>query len=263
MAVSWFTCRQQRTTVASKASMHYIARQGGRAVWALLLAFVIFAGIMGGIFTATEASPVAVVYALLVSFFIHRELRFRELPDLFVRAAKTSAVLSFLIACASLFAWTASMGKLPQVLTSGLLEFCDTIIHAWPAELDPVSFALVRRILVLMILNVALLAVGMFMDAGPVLLIVVPVLLPISHAIGMGEGLAAVHFGVLVVANLVIGLITPPVGTTLFVASAVGHVKISQMTPYVLRFMAVMVAVQLLITYVPAFTTWLPSLSKN
>jgi len=91
----------------------------------------------------------------------------------------------------------------------------------------------------------------------------VPVLLPISQAIGMGRGLAAVHFGVLVVANLVIGLITPPVGTILFVASAVGRVKMSQMVPYVLRFMVVMIAVQLLITYFPPITTWLPGLLEN
>ncbi|UCC99195.1 MAG: TRAP transporter large permease [Phycisphaerales bacterium] len=263
MLASWLTFRHQKTAIAPKASVHYIAQQGIRAVWALLLAFIIFAGIMGGVFTATEASAVAVVYALLVSFVVHRELRVRELPGLFVRAAKTSAVLSFLIACASLFAWTVSMGKLPQVLTSGLLEFCDVVISAWPAELNPAASAMARRILVLMILNITLLAVGMFMDAGPALLIVVPVLLPISRAIGMGQGLAAVHFGVLVVANLIIGLITPPVGTTLFVASAVGRVRIGQMVPYVLRFMAVMVVIQLLITYVPAFTTWLPGLLKN
>ncbi len=261
--VSWLTCRRQEMTTATRPSFGHVLRQGGRAVWALLLAAIIFVGIMGGFFTATEASAVAVVYALVVGFVIHRQLRLRELPDLFVRAAKTSAVLSFLIACASLFAWTLSIGKLPQVLASGLLEVCDTIVRAWPGQLDPAALALARRVLVLMILNITLLAVGMFMDAGPTLLIVVPVLLPISHAIGMGRGLAAVHFGVLVVANLVIGLITPPVGTTLFVASAVGRVKMNQMVPYVLRFMVVMITVQLLITYFPPITTWLPGLLEN
>jgi TRAP-type C4-dicarboxylate transport system permease large subunit len=100
----------------------------------------------------------------------------------------------------------------------------------------------------------------MFIDVAPGLLIVVPVLLPISEAIGMQTGLSAVHFGVLVVSNLVIGLVTPPVGSTLFVASGVGKTSINNMLPYVFRFLAVMITVQFLITYVPFFTTFLPSL---
>jgi TRAP-type C4-dicarboxylate transport system permease large subunit len=113
-------------------------------------------------------------------------------------------------------------------------------------------------VFVLFVLNLSLLVVGMFIDVGPGLLIVAPVVLPISKEIGMDTGLDQVHFGVMVVSNLIIGLVTPPVGSTLFVASAVGRTDIPQMMPYLLRFLAVMFVVQLLITFVPLITTGLP-----
>ena len=107
-----------------------------------------------------------------------------------------------------------------------------------------------------------LIAFGMFIDIAPGLLIIVPVLLPISQEIGMGSGLEAVHFGLIVVTNMIIGLVTPPVGTTLFVASAVGKTNISSMVPHVLRFIVIMYIVQLIITYFPPANTFLPSLMK-
>ena len=112
----------------------------------------------------------------------------------------------------------------------------------------------------LLLINLALLLVGLVIDIAPALLIVVPVLLPVSEAIGMGSGLGAVHFGVLVVSNLVVGLVTPPVGTTLLVAAGVGRVQPSEVVRYILPFLGVMILVQLLITFVPAVTTALPSL---
>jgi tripartite ATP-independent transporter DctM subunit len=224
------------------------------------MAVIIFVGILGGIFTATEASAVAVMYAAAVGLIIYRQLRIVELPEILIVAAKTTASLSFLIACASLFSWTLSMGKVPEVMTAGLMNVADTIIAPVADSLSPDMADSLRRIVVLMVLNVSLLLVGMFIDAGPGLLIVVPVVLPISKAIGMDSGLDAVHFGVLVVTNMVIGLVTPPVGSTLFVASAIGRATIPQMVPHLLRFLAVMLVVQLLITFVPAITTALPSL---
>jgi tripartite ATP-independent transporter DctM subunit len=224
------------------------------------LAVIIFAGIMGGVFTATEASSVAVVYALVVSLLIYRQLGIRDLPRLFVSAAKTTAALSFVLACASLFAWTMGIGKVPEVVTAALLNGTDSFLSLFSGGMSPETFALVRRIVILLVLNIALLMIGTVLDVAPALLIVAPVLLPVSQAIGMGSGLAAVHFGVMVVSNLVIGLVTPPVGTTLFVASGIGRVEVSQLVPHVLRFLIVMLIVQLLVTYVPAITTTLPSL---
>jgi C4-dicarboxylate transporter DctM subunit len=202
------------------------------------------------------------MYAAIVGLVIYRQLRVRDLPAILVSAAKTTASLSFLIACASLFSWTLSMGKVPGVMTEGLVQLADTVVAPLSDSLSPDILASLRKIVVLLVLNISLLAVGMFIDAGPGLLIVVPVVIPISKAIGMDSGLAAVHFGVLVVTNMVIGLVTPPVGSTLFVASAIGRATIPQMMPHLVRFLAVMIVVQLLVTFVPAITTALPSLMK-
>lgn len=246
----------------SKATWKELRTSAFGSIFPGILVFIIFAGIMGGVFTATEASGIAVVYAALVGFFVYRELKMKDIPAVVIRATKTTASLSFLIACASLFAWTLAIGKVPETFTSGLVDTCDQFIHAVMPGLEGESFLEARRIVVLITLNILLLLFGMFIDAGPGLLIVVPVVLPISKAIGMSTGLAAVHFGVLVVSNMIIGLITPPVGSTLFVAGAIGDVSISRMTPHVLRFLVVMVLVQLLTTYYAPISTWLPSLMK-
>ena len=260
LVVCSYTIRGMKVVPEPRASFREVRESVTGSVWAIALVVIIFAGIMGGVFTATEASAVAVVYAALVGFLVYRKLRLRDLPRILMTAAQTTASLSFLIATASLFAWTLAIGKVPEAITTGLVSFSDQLIGFWAADISPEAFLVIRKVIILMVLNVVLLLIGMFIDAGPGLLIVVPVVLPISEAIGMSTGLSAVHFGVLVVSNLVIGLVTPPVGSTLFVASAVGQVSIAQMVPYVLRFLLVMVVVQLLITYVSPITTFLPSL---
>ena len=233
-----------------------------QSFWVMLLMVIILGGIMGGMFTTTEASSVAVIYALLISMFVYKQLKLRDLPKIFLSAAKTTAALSFLLACASLFAWTLSIGQIPIVIANAILSTSDSIIGFFTSDISPEAFFTVRKIVVLLILNIVLLIFSMFIDIAPGLLIVVPVLLPISAAIGMDSGLAAVHFGVLVVSNMAISLVTPPVGSTLFVASAVGKVSVSQMLPYIFRFFTVMVIAQLLVTYIPFFTTFLPSFMK-
>lgn len=233
-----------------------------KSVWVILLMLIIFGGIMGGVFTATEASAVAVVYALLVSMVVYKQIKFKNLPGLFVSAAKTTAALSFLLACASLFAWTLSIGQIPVIISSALINSSDSIIHFFNLNLSPDTYFLLKKMIILALLNLALFFISMFIDVAPGLLIVVPVLLPVSEAIGMATGLSAVHFGVLVVSNMIIGLITPPVGSTLFVASGVGKTNINEMLPYVFRFLAVMLIVQLLITYIPFISIALPSLME-
>lgn len=231
-----------------------------KSVWVILLMVIIFGGIMGGVFTATEASAVAVVYALLVSMVVYKQIKFKNLPGLFVSAAKTTAALSFLLACAGLFAWTLSIGQIPVIISNALINSSDNIIHFFNLDLSPQAYFLLKKIIILALLNLALFFISMFIDVAPGLLIVVPVLLPVSEAIGMATGLSAVHFGVLVVSNMIIGLVTPPVGSTLFVAGGVGKTNINEMLPYVFRFLAVMLIVQLLITYIPFISTALPSL---
>lgn len=262
MGVSWNYARKMGVEPAVKATLGEMLQATWQAMFGFLMVVIIFVGIMSGVFTATEASAVAVIYAALVSLLIYRDIGITNLPEILVASAKTTASLSFLIATASLFSWTLSIGKAPEAMTAALMQTADVAV-GWIGEgLEPETVAVLRKTFVLLVLNVSLLAVGMFIDAGPGLLIVVPVVLPISAAIGMNSGLSAVHFGVLVVSNMIIGLVTPPVGSTLFVASAVGRSSVPQMMPYLLRFLAVMFFVQLLITFVPPITTWLPSLME-
>src|SRR5690606_38199185 len=260
ITISSFMTRKMNIIKEKKADFKEVKESVIGAFFPIGLVILIFVGIMGGIFTATEASAVAVVYAAIVGFFIYGKLKIKDLPKILISSAKTTAALSFLIACASLFAWTLAIGKVPEQLTEGLVAFSNDLIVTFGSDLSPETANQVRTILILIILNIVLFLIGMFIDAGPGLLIVVPVVLPISEAIGMDTGLDAVHFGVLVVSNMIIGLVTPPVGSTLFVASAVGKVSIAKMTPYILKFLLAIGIIQLLITYFSPITTFLPSL---
>jgi C4-dicarboxylate transporter DctM subunit len=186
--------------IEEKATTKERIQRTGNAFWVMLLIVIIFGGIMGGIFTATEASAVAVLYALLVSLFIYKEIKFRDLPKLFLSAAKTTAALSFILACASFFGWTLSIGQIPMIISNALLSSADGIINFFTfSDMSPDTYFIWRKVIVLLLLNIALFMISMFIDIAPGLLIVVPVLLPVSEAIGMGSGLAAVHFGLLVV----------------------------------------------------------------
>jgi tripartite ATP-independent transporter DctM subunit len=258
ICISWHYAGKWRLPLRPKQSLRTVARSALGAVFALVLVLIIFGGILGGVFTATEASAVAAVYALFISMVVYRQVRLPDLPRIFVSAAKTTATLSFLISAAGLFSWVLSVGYVPQALAAALLSACDALVQAVAGGLDPAIARGLNVVVVLLALNLLLLVVGMFVDAGPALLIVVPVLKPIGDQLGLDP----VHFGVMVVCNLVIGLVTPPVGTTLFVGSGVGKVKISEMVPHVLRFLPAMLVVQLLVTFIPAITTFLPRLLK-
>ena len=260
MIVTSRYAKKFNVVVEEKTCLKERIRCTAKSIWVILLMLIIFGGIMGGLFTATEASAVAVLYALLVSMIIYRQIKIKNLPSLFVAAAKTTAALSFLLACASLFAWTLSIGQIPVIISNALISSSDSIISFFSADLSPETYFFWKKIIILALLNIALFFISMFIDVAPGLLIVVPVLLPVSEAIGMATGLSAVHFGVLVVSNMIIGLVTPPVGSTLFVASGVGKTTINEMLPYDFRFLMVMMIVQLLITYIPFVSTVLPSL---
>jgi len=257
--VSWQFSRKMDIVVEKRATLAEIKKAAYQAIFAVLLAVLMFMGILKGIFTATEASAVAVVYAATVGLFVYQEIQIKHIPAILISAAKTTASLSFIIVSASLFAWTLSIGKVPEIMTGSMLHFTDFILGLFGNAIDPENIFMARKVLILIVLNISLILVGMFVDPGPGLLIVVPVVLPLSSIIGMDSGLSAIHFGLIVVSNLIIGLVTPPVGSTLFVASAIGKVPILQMTPYLIKFLAVMVMVQFLITFVPMITTWLPS----
>jgi tripartite ATP-independent transporter DctM subunit len=254
--VSWRYARSHAMPVRPRAQWSAVGRSAMSAIWAVLLVVIIFGGIFGGVFTATEASAVAVVYALAVSLLVYRQVGVKDLPRIFVNAAKTTATLSFLIAAAGLFSWVLSVGNIPQLVTGALLGACDVVVGGFEGVLSPEAMTVLRLVVVLLVVNVLLLCVGAFVDAGPALLIVVPILKPI----GVELGIDPVHFGVIIVSNLVLGLVTPPVGTTLFVASGVGGVSLARIIPHALRFLPAMFFVQLLITFVPRISTFLPGL---
>ncbi|MHC4645124.1 MAG: TRAP transporter large permease [Planctomycetota bacterium] len=265
MAVSFLYARKMKIPV-EKGSGFFAGLRSSllKSTWAIILVMIIFFGILGvpglfkGIFTATEASAVAVVYALFVGFFVYRQLHLKDLPRIFAGAAKTTAMLTFLICAAGLFGWVLSLGFVPTAITNGLLNGSESVVSGLRDILSEAQFFIVKKYVVLIALNAALLLIGMFVDAGPAIIILAPIVFPIGRELGMSD----YHFGVMVVTNLVIGLVTPPVGTTLFVASGVGRVRLASLIPFVLRFLLVMIFAQLLIILLPPLTTWLPGFIK-
>jgi tripartite ATP-independent transporter DctM subunit len=202
----------------------------------LLLIVIVLGGILGGVFSATEASAVAVAYALLLGMGLYREIHARRLPDILLRSAKTTAVVMLLIGTSSAMSWALSFERVPQTAGDALLGLAHT------------------PLMVLMIINVLLLVVGTFMDMTPATLIFTPILLPAVVALGVDP----VHFGIILITNLCIGLCTPPVGTCLFLACSVGNTTIARVVPRAIPFFIAMIVALLLITYIPALSLWLP-----
>jgi C4-dicarboxylate transporter DctM subunit len=208
------------------------------ALWALGMPGIIVGGIMSGIFTATESAVIATDYALFVGLFVHRELTFRGLPAIFVRAAITSALVMFIIANASLFGWVLAFEEIPQAITQAFLSLSN----------DPV--------VLLLLVNLLLLLVGTLIETGSALIIFVPLLVPLVPHLNIDP----VTFGVVVVTNLAIGMLTPPMGICLFVSCSIAGISLERISRAVAPFLLVMIADLLIITFVPFFTTYIPKL---
>lgn len=207
------------------------------AFFGLFTIVIIMGGILSGVFTATESSAIAVVYAFFVAFFIYRDMTIPKFWKILWDASKTIIAVMFLIASASTFGWLLAYLKIPDAIAQMVLS----ISH--------------NRYLVLLMINVVLLFLGMIMDMAPLILITTPIFLPIVTRIGISP----IHFGIIMLMNLGIGLCTPPVGNTLFVGCIVGKMKIEEVVKSLWPFYIAMVAVVLLVTYVPFFAMWLPS----
>jgi len=206
------------------------------AFWSLLTLFIIVLGVAGGVFTATESAGIAALYATIVSLFIYRELKFKDLLPVVLKACRTIGMVTLIIASSAAFGWVVSLIQLPAKITSGILSISD------------------NKYIVLLIINLILLFLGMIMDMGPIILVVTPILMPVVRAMEVN----LVHFGIILLLNLAIGLTTPPVGTALFVGSAVGEISIERLTKALLPQYCVMVVVLFLVTYIPAITLFLP-----
>ncbi|WP_439213706.1 TRAP transporter large permease [Duffyella gerundensis] len=206
------------------------------AFWGLFTIVIILGGILTGIFTATESAAIACLWAFLVTMFIYRDFKWNQLHILLFRTIKTVTIVMVLIAFAASFGAVMTFMQLPQMITDTFTSISD------------------NKYVILMCINVLLLVIGTLMDMAPIILILTPVLLPVTNALGIDP----VHFGMIMMTNLGIGLITPPVGSVLFVASAVSKQKIEQVVRAMLPFYCVLFIVLLLITYIPAISLWLP-----
>lgn len=206
------------------------------ALPSLLLVILVLGGILGGVFSATEASAIAVAYALVLGGLVYRQIRWEQLPELVLRSAKTTAVVMLLVGASQAMSWALAYEQVPQLVSEAMIGLSS------------------NPLMVLLLINLLLLMVGVFMDMTPAVLIFTPIFLPVVVALGMDP----VHFGIVLIANLCIGLCTPPVGTCLFVACGVGRTSLARVVPPMIPFFIAMVAALLLITYWPALSLALP-----
>jgi tripartite ATP-independent transporter DctM subunit len=209
----------------------------GEAVLGLFTMVIILGGILSGIFTATESASIAVLWAFFVTMFIYRDYKWSELPKLMHRTVKTVTIVMILIGFAAGFGYIMTLMQIPLKITGVLASLSD------------------NRYVILMAINVLLLGLGTLMDMAPLILIMTPILMPVVKSIGVDP----VHFGMIMMVNLSIGLLTPPVGGLLFVGSAVGKVTIEQLVKALMPFFLVLLAILMAVTYIPALSLWLPS----
>ena len=210
------------------------------ALWGLVTVVIIMGGILSGVFTPTESAAVACVYAFLVTFLVYRDYRWRDLPHLVHRVVKTVAMVMMLIGFSVGFGYMMAIMQIPAKLTQFFLGISE------------------NKYVFLLLANLLLLVLGTFMDLAPMLLICTPIFMPVILKLGIDP----VHFGMIMILNLGIGLITPPVGPTLFVGCAVGKVTLEELTRELWPFYGAMCFALLLVTYIPALSLWLPGLMK-
>ncbi|MCC4289285.1 TRAP transporter large permease [Vreelandella aquamarina] len=208
------------------------------AKWALLVPVIILGGIYGGVFTPTEAAAIGVLYGLVVGMFIYRELKFSALYKIFANAALTTATIMLIVGTATVFGRVLAIERIPMMLADAITAAVDS---PW---------------VLLLLLNVLLLVIGTFMETLAAIIIMTPILLPLVIALGISPE----HFGIVMIVNLAIGMVTPPVGVNLFVASRVAGVSLTEVIRGGLKPLAVLMMVLILLTYVPQLSLWLPSL---
>ncbi|WP_298338961.1 TRAP transporter large permease [uncultured Algibacter sp.] len=232
-----FVAIRRRFVRGQRATLKEVWNHFRKAFFSLLMLVIVVGGIVAGIFTATEASVIAVLYAAILAL-IYRDVTIKNFPNILLNSAKTTAVVMFLICTSMAMSWLFSFESIPELMSNFLLE----------------QFS--SKFAIFLVINLTLLIIGTFMDMTPAVLIFTPIFLPVVVALGMDP----VHFGIVLVLNLCIGLCTPPVGTILFVGSGIAKVSVSQVVKPLLPFLLIMVIVLFLITYIPEISMWLPRL---
>ena len=238
MAVVYFIARKR----GYRAKTKFTAKEAGnvivQALPCLLLIVIVIGGIIAGIFTATEGSVIAVVYSLLLSLFVYKSITWKDIPKLLKDSADMTGIIIFLIGVSSIMSWVMAFTNIPSMVSSALLSVSNS------------------KYVIFLLINIILLVVGTFMDMTPACLIFTPIFLPICTALGMDT----IHFGIMMIFNLCIGTITPPVGTTLFVGVKVGGVKLEDVIKQLIPYFVAIIVVLMLVTYIPQLSLWLPSL---
>jgi C4-dicarboxylate transporter DctM subunit len=233
--VAYFISRKRGYGKEEKSSFKDIAIAFKNAILAMLMPVIILGGIYGGIFTPTEGSVVAVVYGLIVGLLIYKEIKWRDLPEIFISSAVTSAVILFIISCASIFGFLLTREQIPQQISNIMLG------------------ATTNPIMLLIIINIILLIVGTFLETAAAIVILAPILVPVVSA----AGIDLVHFGVIMVVNLAIGMVTPPVGINLFVASNIANIKLEQIVRAIIPFIIILIVDVLILSFMPSISLFL------
>ena len=232
-----FVAHKRNFPKGERSSLFGIFTFFRKAFFSLLLLVIVVGGIVAGIFTATEASVIAVLYAGVLAL-IYGDMKTKDFPEILLSAAKTTAVVMFLICTSMAMSWLFSFEGIPEMISSFLLE------------------QLSNKFVIFLAINIILLIVGTFMDMTPAVLIFTPIFLPVVTALGMDP----VHFGIIMVLNLCIGICTPPVGTILFVGSGIAKVPVTKVIKHLLPFLAIMVIVLMFVSYIPELSLFLPRL---
>jgi C4-dicarboxylate transporter DctM subunit len=238
MVAVWWRAGKMNITPPPKASFAEVVRTFRESMWGLALLVIIMGGIYGGIFTPTEAAAVSAVYALFVALFIYKDLSFKHLPEVFLESAKTTVMLMFIVGNALLFAHVLTTERIPQAIAEQIMS----------AGMSPWVF--------LLVVNLILLVAGNFMEPTGIILILAPILFPISQQLGIDP----IHLGVIMVVNMEIGMVTPPVGLNLFVTSGVTGMSLMEVTRAALPWLSVLLVFLVIITYVPAISLALPNM---
>jgi len=238
ICVNYFRSKQLGYPTEEKRNWKQRWRTFTDAIWGLMMPIIILGGIMSGVFTPTESAAIAVVYGLLVSFFIYKELSLKDLVPIFYRASLNSAMIMLLIAAASPFGWVMTIEQVPQMASSAILGLSDNM-----------------HIIYLLMLIIYLI-LGTFMETAAIILLVVPIFAPIAESLGIDM----VHFGVVTVIALAIGMATPPVGIALFATCGISNITIGQITKKVVPFLIALIAGLIVLAYVPILSTFLPKL---
>ncbi|MBP9928293.1 MAG: TRAP transporter large permease subunit [Rhodoferax sp.] len=237
MIAVWWRAGKLQITPPPKASGKEVLRALRDSMWGLALLVIIMGGIYGGVFTPTEAAAVSAVYALAVAVFVYRDLTFKQLPEVFLESAKTTVMIMFIVANALLFAHVLTTERIPQAIAEQIMA----------VGMSPWMF--------LLVVNIILLIAGNFMEPTGIILILAPILFPIAMKLGIDP----IHLGIIMVVNMEIGMVTPPVGLNLFVTSGVTGMNLVQVTKAALPWLTVLLVFLVIVTYVPAISLALPN----